>query len=314
MMLQTRRIPSLPGSSASRWGWCRLQAWHKKGKCGSHGSSWVIVIYKCKGRFILCCLGALLINSESYLVRSCLIHCYPPAASVPSLSSEENVRWFGSWWKRSYWKMSYHLCLNCLLWDRNTYTDSQHRAIHRLLFHTNLISLYFFYLSGSTETVLLKVNRMLVLKASCLQHFWKFSHEQCYSGPVDLLQILLKCGDAWKFWKYLDNNGYETPFLLTAGTSQTPFLFRFFKKFYSRRTLAYHKPCFARNSARNRAEVSSFASSIFLLWWKMISQHAFMGLILVILLINTQIPFLLRAICFLTYCNNLSVCFLPIGA
>lgn len=80
-MLQSRRVPSPLCSSANRWGWCRLQAWHKKGKCGSHGSSWVIVIYKCKGRFILSHLEALLIYSKLYLAHGCLVHCYPPPAS-----------------------------------------------------------------------------------------------------------------------------------------------------------------------------------------------------------------------------------------
>lgn len=53
---------------------------------------------------------------------------------------------------------------------------------------------------------------------------------------------------------------------------------------YSRKTLAYHKPCFARDSDRDRAEGSSFASSTFLPWWRMISQHTFMDLILLLLL------------------------------
>lgn len=83
MMLQTRRLHSPLSSSASRWGRCRLQAWHKKGKCGSHGSSWVIVIYKCKGRFILCHLEPLLIYSKLYLAGGCLVRCYPPAAQYP---------------------------------------------------------------------------------------------------------------------------------------------------------------------------------------------------------------------------------------
>lgn len=141
MTPKTRRCPSALSSSASRWGRCRLQAWHKQGKCGSHGWSWVIVIHKCKGRFIPCHLETLLIYSKVYLARGCLVHCYPPAASVQGLSSEESVRWFGSWWKRSYGKRTHHLCLNCSLWDRNMYRDSQHREIHRLLFHTDLISL-----------------------------------------------------------------------------------------------------------------------------------------------------------------------------
>lgn len=89
MTPKTRRCPSALSSSASRWGRCRLQAWHKQGKCGSHGWSWVIVIHKCRGRLIPCHLEALLIYSKVYLARGCLVCCYPPAASVRGLSSEE---------------------------------------------------------------------------------------------------------------------------------------------------------------------------------------------------------------------------------
>lgn len=75
---------------------------------------------------------------------------------------------------------------------------------------------------------------------------------------------------------------------LPLNNRNIPSLFFFFKSrillLHSRRTLAYHKLCFDSD----RAEVSSFASSVFLLWWRMISQHTFMDLILLILLIHIQ--------------------------
>lgn len=81
------------------------------------------------------------------------------------------------------------------------------------------------------------------------------------------------------------------PLPLNSRTIPSSFFFSFKSRilvFYSRRTLAYHKHWFVRDSDGDRAEVSSFASSMFLLQWRMISQHTFMDLILLILLIHTH--------------------------
>lgn len=92
MRLMPRRIPSPLSISANRRGRCRLQVWHKQGQCGSHGSSWVTVIHKCQGRFILRSLEALLIFSKVYLARGRQQAC-------PLLSSNCQCTWSELWGK-----------------------------------------------------------------------------------------------------------------------------------------------------------------------------------------------------------------------
>lgn len=80
------------------------------------------------------------------------------------------------------------------------------------------------------------------------------------------------------------------PFLSAAGTFWAlsfSLKYRIFL-FYFRKNFAYCKTCFARDSDRDRAKVSSFVSRVFLLWWMMNAQHTFMDLILLIPLIHTH--------------------------
>ena len=123
------------------------------------------------------------------------------------------------------------------------------------------------------------------------KYFTNFSHGQKeYLRSAELLQLphfikmwwsLKNLEVSWQRWLW-------DSFLSTAGTSQVLSFLYLSPGFCSRRTLTYHKPCCAKDSDRARAEVSSFASSMFLLRWRMISQHTFTDLILLILLIHTH--------------------------